>query len=348
MDHNPNEALALVAMVNKLLEDTPGSAPIFDALRRGTMNPQEAVAKLAEIAMQAGHGEALVQASSELTDMYNVTTVKGVEEPGQTTVMKHDNGMDMLNPLMEAAIMERASLDGDVPEARLGPIPDGGRPAVPVKTDSMDPVFVGLQLTRASDEVAVEIKQLTAQHSDLCERLLADAEKLGGGVSDEHRKTALEVATRNLPAVPTGVKGYEAGQIPSLRKVEVNPTETLSLTLEERREYTHTALATTQGRRSLAPVVEKGVIDFLRRVGINAQAGEPVAEDCVTHRWYSEVHGADDLADDFNPITTAIAALAETVRPFVETHAEVHVRATPLHGIADRRFGWGIVAGRKP
>jgi len=348
MDHNPKEALAIVAMINKMLEDTPGAAPIFDALRRGTMDPQEAVAKLAEIAMQAGHGEALVQASSELTDMFNLTTVKGVKEPGQVTVMKHDNGMDMLNPLMEAAIMERSALDGDVPEARLGPIPDGGRPAVPVKTDSMDPVFVGLQLSRASDEVAEEMRQLTAQHSDLCERLLAEAEKVGARVSEDHRQTALEVAKKNLPALPSGVKGYEAGQVPALRKVSVNPTDTLALTAEKRREYTHMALATTQGRRSLVPVIEKGVIDFLRQLGINAQAGEPDAADAVTHRWYSEVHGADDLADDFNPITTAVAALAETVRPFVENHEAVHIRATPLHGIADRRFGWCVVAGRKP
>lgn len=348
MEHNPKEALALVAMVNKMLEDTPGSAPIFDALRRGAIDPQQAVAQLAEIALQAGHGEALVKASSELTDMFNLKKVEGVGGGDQIGVMKHDNGMEMLNPLMEAAIMERSSLDGDVPEARVGPIPEGGWPAVPVKTDSMDPVFVGLQLKRASDEVADELKQLTAQHSDLCERMLAEAEKVAANVPEEHRETALEVAKRNLPPVPAGVKGYEAGQLPSLRKVEVNPMEVTTLTLEARRQYTFAALGTTQGRRSLVPVVEKGVIDRLRENGVNAQAGEPEAEHCVTHRWYAEVFGAEDLADDFNPITIAIASLTENVLPFVQSYGDVFVRVTPLHGIADRRFGWAVVAGRKP
>ena len=230
----------------------------------------------------------------------------------------------------------------------MGPIPEGGTPAVPVKTDSMDAVFVGMQLERASEEVAEELKQLTSQHADLCERLLTEAEKVVSDVPEEHRANAMEVAKRNLPPVPVGVKGYEAGQIPALRKVQVNPVETAALSLEKRRQYTFKALGTTQGRRSLVPVVEKGVIDRLRENGVNARAGEPDPEYCVTHRWYAEVFGADDLSDDFNPISTAVATLTESILPFVKAYDEVLVRVTPLHGIADRRFGWAVVAGRKP
>ncbi len=234
MDDKTRAALDVVAEVNRLLEGTPGAASVLDSLRTGTIDPMEAMTKLAELALEAGHGESLVQASSKLTDTFNVT-VQGADNPdGIPVVMKHDNGMEMLNPLLEAALGERAFLDGDVPEARVGAIPEGGYPAVPVLTDSHDPVVVGMQLERASQEVGQEIKQAIEDHSQVCLRIIGKVEGEVSRKDEDYRKAAMEIAKKNLPPVPVGVPKYMAGQKPALRKVLINPASALTLNKEQR------------------------------------------------------------------------------------------------------------------
>jgi len=345
MDNKTREALKVMAEVTRLLEGTPGAAPVLDALRTGTIDPMEAMTKLSELALEAGHGEALVRASSKLTDTFNIT-VKGADNPdGIPVLMKHDNGMDMLNPLLEAALAERSTLDGDVPEARVGAIPEGGYPAVPVLTDSHDPVVVGMQLERASKEVEGEIKQAIEDHSDVCLRIMGRVEKEIDGKDQDYRKTALEVAKKNLPPVPVGVPKYMAGQKPALRKVVLNPASALALNKEQRARYVYMSLGTTQGRVSISPVVQKGVIDQLRARGVNAVAGEPHVDTAVSTQWAMEVWGAEDLSGDFNPISLAIGSLCDDVYKFIQDHSEVCIRVGPYNGIADRRFGWTLVAG---
>lgn len=334
------DALLIVAQVTRLLEETPGAAPILDALRTGGISPEEAMAKLAEVAIAAGHGEALVSASGRLEKVAR-------EQADAPVVMTHDNGMEMLNPLMEAAIAERAFLDGDVPEARSGSIPEGGYPAVPVLTDTMDPVVLGMQLETASQEVTEEIRLQVEDHSNTCGLILSRVEEEATQQGIETTR-ALEVAKKNLPAVPTGVKGYKAGSLPAPRKAQHVPASTLaSLTDEQRRQYSYKALATTQGRVSLSGVIEKGIIDYLRAHSVNAVAGEPYSETAVTTKWTVVLWGADDLADEFNPITVAIHSMCSDVMEFITRHKEVCIRVSPYNGIVDRRFGWTLVAGPK-
>ncbi len=343
MDPKDRQALDVINRINEVLETMPGAASILDDIQMGRLAPDEAMDSLMRLFVSSGKLETLVQASSQLTDLYNVTTTPG--EDDVPIVMKHDNGMSVVNPIMEAVVKERASLDGDVPEARLGPIPEGGRPAVPVKTDSYDPVIVGIQLRKASEDVAQEIRVAIAEHDEYCTAVLSDVEK---NTDDAVRETALEMAKKHLPPVPVGVKGYKAGGKPAFRKgALVPPVAAAELSLTERREHAYRALATTQGRASLSPVIEKGVIDYLRQHGIYARAGEPHPDSSVLSRWTSVVWGADDLSDGFNYITTAIHYMSVEVMDFVSSHPEVFVRVSPHHGIADRRFGWVLVAGPK-
>ena len=339
------DALEIVAQITRLLEEAPGGAAILDALRTGRMSPEEAMVKLAEVAMEAGHGEALVSASQR---MEHLTLSANLQEAADAPVtMTHDNGMEMLNPLMEAALAERASLDGDVPEMRSGSIPEGGHPAVPVLTDTMDPVVLGMQLEIASVEVAEEIRLQVAAHSNACAQIMDRVEE-DAATSGMDVQYALEIAKRNLPAVPTGITGYEAGSLPALRKASNVPTAALSvLSDEQRRHYSYKALATTQGRVSLTGVIQKGIIDYLRAHSINAVAGDPFPDKAVTTKWVVVLWGAEDLSDGFNPITTAIHSMCSDVMEFITGHAEVCIRVSPYHGIADRRFGWTLVAGPK-
>ena len=155
----------------------------------------------------------------------------------------------------------------------------------------------------------------------------------------------LEVAKKNLPPIPIGVPKYMAGQKPALRKVLINPASALTLNKEQRSRYTYMSLGTTQGRVSIAPVVQKGVIDQLRGRGVNAVAGEPHVDTAVSTQWVMEVWGAEDLSGDFNPISLAIGSMCDEVYQFIQDHSEVCVRVGPYNGIADRRFGWTLVVG---
>ena len=342
MSEHDREALAMMGDIMALLESSPGSAEIMDDIRMGRLGPQEAIVRLASVMADAGHGEALVKASSRLTDMYGLRTE--VAEDGTPVVMKHDNTLLMVNPIMEAALKERASLDGDVPEGRTGPMLADATPAVPVLTDSLDPVVVGYQLEQASKQVQQEIDAAVREHDDICTRLLV---KVTDETPAEHLSTALEVAKKNLPPVPTGVEGYEAGQRAVARPAMVPPFITLAeLNPVERRQYAYRAFATTQGRVSTTPVIEKGVIEYLEQHGIEASAGDPDPKTSVMSKWVMVVWGADDLSDGFNPIVTAIHSMASEVMEFT-SHPSLFVRVAPYHGIADRRFGWTLVAGPK-
>jgi hypothetical protein len=334
------DVLDIVAQMTRLFEQAPGGAAVLDALREGRMDTDEAMTKLAEIAMAEGHLETLTLATAKLTEAASAH----LESP---VTMYHDNGLEMLNPLMEAAIAERASLDGDVPELRSGPLPEDGHPAVPVLTDTMDPVVLGMQLEKAAAEVAEEISLRVTAHSESCALILSDAES---AAIEEGLDVALVMRgeTARLPAIPTGVKGYETGSVPALRVASVIPTATLAaLTDEQRRHYSYKALSTTQGRTSLNGVIQQGVIHYLRAHGIIAVAGEPHPDTTVTARWAAVVWGAEDLAEEFNPITTAIHSMCSDVMESITGHAEVFVRVSPHHGITDRRFGWNLVVGPK-
>ena len=344
MTRKTDSPLGVVADVQRMLEQMPGTADIFDGLRTGKIAPDEAMVKLAQAAMANGQSEALIQASSKLTDMLNVTTTE--TEDGVPVVMKHDNGMDMVNPVLEAALKERASLDGDVPEARIGPIAEGGRPAVPVLTDALDPVVVGYQLEQAAAQVEQELQRAVEDHGTMCSQLLADIAQFA---PEDQRETALEVAKKHLPAPPDGVDGYQAGQKAELRKaVEPPTTELATLSPEKRRAYTYQSLATTQGRVSLTPAIEAAVVERLVSKGLDAVTGEPDPDDAVTTKWVTVVWGAEDLTDGFDPVTAAINSMcADLVEHLPHNPSPWVVRVSPYNGIADRRFGWVVVASPK-
>ena len=343
MSSKDRQALDVVAQVQELLEGTPGATAVLDELRMGRVSPEEAMVRLAEAVFSSGHAEEMVKMSSQLTDIFNVTTTTA--EDGTPVVMKHDNGMNVVNPIMEAALKERGSIDGDVPEGRVGAMAKEASPAVPVITDSYDPVVVGWQLEQASEQVRLEIQKAVEDHDDVCTRLLSGATE---GVPEEHQSTALEVAKKNLPPVPTGVAGYEAGKVAVPRKAVDAPVAVLAeLNPVERRAYTYKSLATTQGRVSLTPVIERNVLEYLHQHSIPARAGDPDPESAVTTKWVMAVWGADDLSDGFNPIMAAIHSMCSDVMEFIEGYPDVIVRVAPFHGIADRRFGWTLVASPK-
>ena len=322
------DPIDLIGRVGDLLLSTPEGKKLFEDVRRGAVTPEEATLGFVQLAQREGFLGEISEASREMDKLAKAHLQ-------QTT--KTTTGLPQLNPLWEGYLAERASLDGDIPEMRSGPLPEDGFPAVPVKTHLLDPVAVGWMLERASSEVSNLLDQAVTEHAVLCERLLGDA---------AHQGTSLERVRDSLPPVPVGVPGYEAGQVPALRTVtEPPPLALANLSPNKSRELAWKALATTQGRVSLSNPILTTVLDSLLEAGLQVAGGsegETVEQTC----WSTHAFGAEDLSENFNFAKVAADYFISRALERAEKGARYQIAIDPLNQISDRHFGWSLTLRR--
>lgn len=340
-----DDVLERLKGVNALLERIPEGAEIFRKVRSNEMTAEEATLQLMAVASRHGLLEALTTASEDIRGLVpafsgDLEGEDGVERP---IAMETSTGISQLNPLFEAALAERAFFDGDVPEFRRGRIPLGGHPAVPIVTESLDPIVVGEMLHRASTEVEREIQLAIVQRDEICERLLE--------MAGQENQVALEVTKRNLPPVPTGVKGYMAGQTPEFRVVKA-PTvaELEALTYGERAQRSLSSILTTQGRASLAPAIEKELRKRLSgRVLVHEGSYPENALEHLEFDWFAEIFGKE-FNEKYHPASSAVAYFASKVESavaegFPVPEGGISLKVIPRNLIAERRFGWSVRMG---
>jgi len=310
-----DDILQLLGKVSDLVARVPGAEEIYEQIRSGELTMEEAVPHLFSLLSEAQLLEDVAKEGSKLTALMSP---QDMEKVGRPIEMETSTGVPQLNPVYEAALMERASVDGDVPEFRSGPLPPDATPAVPVEATSSDPVLIGLMLKRASEEVREEMKLALEEHV---------------------KETALIPSGQPQLPAPTGVPGYEAGQLPSLRQVDAFPTEAALLAPEQQRECVYLAIATTQGRRSVAPVIERELVGELEKRGLRVSAG---ASDTLlkSFRWVLQVFGSEDISEGCNPITLATAYFAQEAASQGLDHFLVEV--VRFDGISNRQFGWTL------
>lgn len=220
------------------------------------------------------------------------------------------------NPLLNAAIIERASIDGDVPEFRDATyeLPEEGfRPAVPVITGAINPILVGLMLERASNEIERRFNaaRIQAEQTALVQQQPADL----------------------IVSVP----GYVAGEIPEPMLVPEPPASLLAgISPREARYFTWLSIATTQGRRSLAPAIQA---EIERRLQVSAgnYAGPSKGADI---RWLMSIFGPEDLDEGFSPVEAAVAYFVEILRVRLGDQEPLTFTVIPAANIPERRFGW--------
>jgi hypothetical protein len=355
-DNDQNALFSLLGEVNDLLSRSPKGAAIFEKLRSGELSADEAVRQLAEVARNEGLLPELSEAAREVEALLPTSgalTPDTLAQAKRPVTMKTSTGIPQLNPLYEAAIAERVALDGDAPELRSGPLPndENARPAVPVLTTSRDPVVIGLMLERASNEVGHQLRLAAAEHRKECERLLTAAGEAAAAKGHDVG-TALDLAKKALPPVPTGVEGYEAGKVPARRMVPA-PDPHITAVMDERlrRVATYSVIATTQGRVSVAHVIETAIRGILEKEGVPLALGKPKVDvdPYNTAVWAVQVFGPDDLSDNFNPIQNAIDHLAarcllvvqRALQPDGSFKAPWYLEVFPYNeGISNRYFGW--------
>ena len=306
--------------LRETLDNTPGASEIFAGLESGDLTPAQAYLQLETLLSGAGH---------DLGALGNQFPMAIPMDGAVPMVLEGDNGLPMLNPLVEAAIAELASIDGDVPHMRSGPMPATATPAIPVETTAANPVMVGMMLKDAADKVQEALQLAVAERDAQIKAITERAQEAG-----------LVVRKEDLPAPITGVAQYRAGQVPAALVV-AQPTaqQVAGLTPTQQREAVHKALATTQGRSSLAPVIASMVRARLGAMGVDAVVGN-VSEDGLSAMWAMNTYADDEIHEDFSPVEVAAGSLAAKIKKHL--FKKVVFTVVPFNGTSERHFGWGV------
>ena len=315
----PTNSLITEAM--EVVKSMPGSERILEDLKDGKINPLEATKKLMLMALKEGKMQSLATSYNKVK--------KSVESEDTRIWMDHSNGKRILNPIIHASLTERAFLDGDVPEYRFGPIPEGGKPAVPVATTSLNSVVIGMQVEEASNEVG---------------KLIQISEKSHWKALEEKTSKERSLLPTQKVSSPTGIKGYETGKLPVLRKTKhIKISELVGLNEEVKSAHVFTVLATTQGRVSGSHALKKNLEKYLRKKGF--EVSKSTLPEVAVFDWSTQCFGKESVSPDWDPVTNAFskmcAGLIEVCKKGVPTSVEV----VPISGIADRTFGWKLMVG---
>jgi hypothetical protein len=246
--------------------------------------------------------------------------------------------------LVEAAIAERAQFDGDVPELRTGGMPEGATPAVPVETTARNPAAIGAMLQQASGDVQDEMRQLEFDHE---QKLLA-----AGAVVGEDGAVMLPVPTEDGTALlkqdAPEPEGYQRGQAPLARQVEVSTSALASMTPDEKGKAAWTTLSTTQGRKSALSVIRELVAVGLASAGYEVRVNEhptPTKDVPVHAEWSVSISGSGPNAHqgNFSFIDVASKALLHKLVKKLDEGAQVTdpvLEVMALSALDVRRVGW--------
>lgn len=245
--------------------------------------------------------------------------------------------LKMLHPILMGAIIELLQFDGDVPELRTGKMPEGGAPAVPVSTTARDPVIVGAMLVAAREDVAAELVVADREHRDRIKQM----EEATSGVASE---LAPLLARESERAV--GVQGYRPGTSAALRVVDAPSGLSLArMSSRERQGLSYLTLTSTQGRRSLVPVIAGIVLDALHERGYTAlQLGHEGSE-FAEAEWRIAIDGGKgETNPNFDFVDVASQALIAKLCRQLANHASRYTRlslqVSVISNVAERSVGW--------
>lgn len=313
----------------QLLAALPELKQAIEDIQAGRTTEQEAYQKLNVFLLQNPHATKVFEDFAEqvqaLPTELNPFNIPANPPP---MVLTPEVGLPRMNPLYEAAIIERLQFDGDIPELRHGPLPEGVSPAVPVTVPTTNPVLIGLALETASTQILQEIQNLK-------EGYLLEADP-----KQHHDLTQL---VQGIPEHPS----YPTGQITPFLKVEgTDPLTLASLSTERKQEMSWKTLATSSGRRSALAVLATSLEDQLQEYAIVWKERDLVERtDVVAYaEWTMElVGGQRSHQQDFSYVDVAAKVLSTKLTRLLKdrqlTTAGV-LEITPINTVEDRRVGW--------
>lgn len=347
LEHLRDELGAHSEMISEILRlASDGAMSKEEALRQIWIaaGEDEQLAKSAEEIMLRSFGLETTSDLAKLPDRDELLKRWGFREEDLYYRPHPERPTVMLHPLLMGAIVELLQFDGDVPELRTDRLPEGGAVAVPVNTTARDPVVVGFMLRRARDQVT---RELAAAQHDHDEKVAALVEAVGD-TNDAARLMLRREAHRVV-----GVPGYQPGHAAALRTVEEPTASTLaSLDFRERQRLAHLALTSTQGRRSISPVIATILIESLRDDGHAGISLGNEGEIRVEVEWCVRIDGGQaEQNPRFNFIDTAARTLLKKLRTYLSeepSRGPLLLHVAPVNEISERVVGWRAVLRELP
>lgn len=382
---------AFERLASKLAETIPEIGEIFERVRSEDLSPDDAMRLVSTTLMQRpdlmGKFQTVVQTGALMGEVAETPEEALAKIPKQTaTSMQEygitpdnllytdDEGRLRLNPMYEVAIQERLQFDGDIPELRMGgDIPEGGYPAVPVKTETTNPVALGMMLTKAREEVEEKLASLKKEREaaldaammDLAAAALTDPGLEGLDLNGVEPDEAIQLCKKaegtetTLARVkseealaelhkPLDVPGYERGRLPALREVE-HPTlaETRDLPRKKQIEYAWLSISTTQGRRSSMPGMGRRLAEGFQRAKYKVEHVEQWTSRpaVATAEWSISIMGFGNMNPVFSPISQAQGVLSSKLlkqlrEGNVLKDRPLELELKSLNDYSRRRVGW--------
>jgi hypothetical protein len=352
MMFDPKVNKAIEEMSDELAEQYPEVGAIIEMLKSDEIDRETAIGRLMDIVAQQGIGSDIARVAEGAFAALKAESNQIMPAPGgplPPIVYKGgEKNLPMLNPLLEAALHERAQFDGDIPELRTGPKDPSVAPAVPVVTSARDLTVVGQQLEQASNAVQGEIDEASQdwvkERNEVAAKLLAE----NPGMTEETAITTANQRSWLMSVRPAdGVPGYETGQLPATRDVGAPTGSALAaLSPEERNASAYKALSTTQGRRSALKVIEELVQIGLKGDGYNFETREMgrAKEVPAYAEWTVNISGSESTQSNFSFVDMAARSLCrqitEQLRASIEL-ADPILEVFPLNTVDVRKVGWG-------
>jgi hypothetical protein len=308
---------------------------IMEKAKRGEMSEEEIMESLAGwITKNSKEAHSLTSKAMEIFDAPdgNTLTLEDVWEDRE-----QEGKNPRLNPMYEAALLERMQFDGDIPELRTGPISEGVKPAVPVETDVKNPVALGLMLETASDEVNDEIKALQGPWAESQQKKL-EAATTGTDLIENPEK-----GLTPLDKVPQP-KGYQQGEKAALRKVaKPSGTNLLGISHYKKQELAWKTFSTTHGRRSAAHVISFDIQKDLSDIVTLSVRDLTKKKALFEREWVSYLSEQGAINPEFSFIEIAAKSLATILRKDIEhlpSKTSLFLEVTTVNRISDRQVGW--------
>ena len=302
-DDTPNTVLLIKDIERALQDKSPELATILANLQDGTTEPDEAIR--------------LFALSCE-EDPRSKEALKGVIEAlaGSAVTLNPTNQRPGLNPLVEAELIDRAQFDGDMPELRSGPLPEGVLPSVPVATRARNPVAVGQML----DKAAHETRELVDKHETARLALTGEAVDSKGVlalVAKHGELVAIDDTTGTdllrYGSVETDHPSYKRGHLPAPVETQ-GPSggELAQLPQKAAVKATWAMMSTSQGRRSVTPTILQGITQRLLKQGFQIiPKGDEHTNPLVVAvaPWTIDITGRESLQTSFAFVDVATATM---------------------------------------
>lgn len=341
-DDNQKISDAMNELINAMMDASP---EIKKVLLDKSLTENQAMAKLMEAVQRDKGLEGRIVAAG-LKAFEPLREQKSDDAPAALIMQSPHGGLPSLNPLYEAALIERAQFDGDIPEARTGPLQEGVMPAVPVDTDARNPAALGEMLRIASEDMREKVQA----HQRKVVQAIAEGKLDTLGLIAKHSEALVEQAKDQslvfVGSADTDLPEYRRGEVPKPVKMSAPSGSALALmTPEEQRTHAWKFLSTTQGRRTAVKIIRSLVLEILQAEGLEVTERDfdPHRQGKVlaTKKWVVNLGGAGSTQSAFSFIDVASKVLAKGLLDVLEKRSgPMFLEVISVDLLDVRSVGW--------